>query len=77
MEKMQVLELFNWSDEEEAHLGNLTLGDANGGTLADKKFKHPCYMFETFYAVALGPYDNITQNPGCEWQLQLYTKNSA
>jgi hypothetical protein len=33
-------------------------------------------MFETFYAVAIKPSENITENPGCEWQLQMYSSKN-
>jgi hypothetical protein len=48
----------------ESHLGNLSLGKGQGGSLIDKKFKHLCYMFESFYAVALRQEDNITRTQG-------------
>jgi hypothetical protein len=72
-----VVDLFDWGREEESHLGNLLLGKGHGRTLTDKKFKHPCYMFETFYAATLRHLDNITQNPGCEWQLGLYSPKNT
>jgi hypothetical protein len=65
-QKSSVVDLFDWTPEEESHHSNLSLGKEQGGTLTDKKFKHLCYMFESFYAVALRQEDNITQNPGCE-----------
>jgi hypothetical protein len=71
------VELFDWTPEEESHLGNLSLGQGQGGTLIDKKFKHLCYMFESFYALALRHQDNITQNPGSEWRLGLYSKKNT
>jgi hypothetical protein len=76
-QKSSVVDLFDWTPEEESHLGNLSLGQEQGGTLIDKKLKHLCYMFESFYAVALRHQDNITQNPGCEWQLGLYSKKNT
>ena len=82
--KQQILDMFEWSDSDECHLAKLMLdgndgkldgNDGNaGGTIQDKRFKHLCFMFETFYAVAIDPHDNITQNPGCEWQLEIYSK---
>ena len=61
---------------DEAFLGALKLGKNSAGTLQDKKAKHLCYMFELFAAICIEPSQNITMNPGCEWQLQLYTKNA-
>ena len=71
--KQQIVDMFEWSETDDCHLNNLKLDGGAGGTLQDKKFKHLCYMFETFYALAINPHDNITQNPGCEWQLRLYS----
>jgi hypothetical protein len=34
-------------------------------------------MFELFFAVALEPSKNITNNPTCEWQLRLYSKRNT
>ena len=45
--------------------------------MVDKKFRHLSYMFETVFAVGLRQEDNITQNPGCEWQLELYGRNKG
>jgi hypothetical protein len=46
-----------------------------GGSLASKKHKYVCFMFELFFAgVTLDPIKNITNNPTCEWQLRLYSK---
>ena len=30
------------------------------------------YLFETYYAVAIEPKRNISDNPGCEWQLKYF-----
>jgi hypothetical protein len=69
--KRSALHPFEWSQQEDSYLSILSFGKGQGGTLIDKRFKHNCYMFESFYAVALRKEDNITQNPGCEWQLGL------
>jgi hypothetical protein len=52
-------------------VSNLSLKKGKGKSLTDKNFKHLYYMYESFYAVALRQEENITQNPGCEWQLGL------
>jgi hypothetical protein len=33
-------------------------------------------MLELFFAAALEPSKNITNNPTCEWQLRLYYKRN-
>ena len=74
--KETILNMFEWSDFNDCYLSKLKLdGDdgSAGGTIQDKRFKHLCYLFETFYAVAINPHHNITQNPGCEWQLRMYS----
>ncbi len=69
-------ELFDWPDHVDNQLGQLKFGEGRGATKQEKRYKHLCYMFESFFAVALAPRDNITQNPGFEWQLQLYSKKN-
>jgi hypothetical protein len=57
-------------------LTQLPYRSEGGGSLAFKKYKHVCFMFELFFAVALvePSKKNITNNPTCEWQLRLYSK---
>jgi hypothetical protein len=62
--KSAMVEFIDWSPEEESCLSTFSPGKEQGGTLTN--------MFGSFYAVALRQEDNITQNPGCEWQLGLY-----
>ena len=57
------------------HLDKLKL-PGGVGTSGDKYYKHLCFMFETFYALCIRPSDNTTENPGCEWQLGLYSQKS-
>ena len=64
-----VLGLFDWSNDEEMHLSSLSM---NGGTQDSKKYKHLCYLCELAYALCISPQDNISSNPGCEWQLCYY-----
>jgi hypothetical protein len=70
----RILRLFNWTEIDEAMLTKLQYRSEGGGSLASKKYKHMCFMFELFFAVALQPSKNITNNPTCEWQLRLYSK---
>jgi len=35
-------------------------------TLEDKKHRLLCYLFETTLQMCLNPFDNISENPGCE-----------
>ena len=76
-DRSKVLQLFQWTEIDEAHLNSLSYGDNRGGTLDFKKYKHICYMFELFFALAIEPSRNITENPTCEWQLRLYSKNQT
>ena len=68
--KKQVVELFDWDDTEEQHLSQLSGSDS----LVDKKAKHISYMFELLLALSIGPENNISRNPGMEWQLQYFGK---
>jgi hypothetical protein len=73
----RILPLFNWTEIDEAMLTQLSYRSEGGGSLASKKYKHVCFMFELFFAVALEPSKNITNNPTCEWQLRLYSKRNT
>ncbi|KAG7368562.1 hypothetical protein IV203_031305 [Nitzschia inconspicua] len=77
-DRARVILLFKWTEIDEAHLTNLSYGDGRAGTLEFKKYKHICFIFELFFAVALEPSRNITENPStCEWQLRQYSKTST
>jgi hypothetical protein len=71
------LHLFNWTEIDEATLTQLPYRSEGGGSLASKKYELVCFMFELFFAVALEPRKNITNNPTCEWQLRLYSKRNT
>ena len=71
------LRLFNWTEINETMLAKLPYRNDDGGSLVSKKYKHVCFMFELFFAVALEPSKNITNNPACEWQLRLYSKRNT
>ena len=64
-----VLSLFDWTDEEEKHLKDLSMC---GGNQNSKKYKHLCYLCELAYALCISLSNNISSNPGCEWQLRYY-----
>lgn len=74
-----IVNLFQREAFEEHHLAKLSLrsaeeGPANGA-MQSKKFRHLCYLMECFYAVAIAERNNVTENPTCEWELQMYTAN--
>jgi hypothetical protein len=68
-----LIELFEIHEIDKAHVSKL----GGSSTIRDKLYRHICYMFETFYACSIEPEKNITQNPGCEWQLCLYRGGGA
>jgi hypothetical protein len=49
----RIMRLFNWTEIDEAMLTQLSYRIEGGGSLASKKYKHVCFMFELFFAVAL------------------------
>jgi hypothetical protein len=49
----RILWIFNWTEIDEAMLKQLPYRSEGGGSLASKKNKHECFMFELFLAVAL------------------------
>jgi len=63
-DKVRVQSLFDW---EENVLHFLDARKPIGcRTLEDKKHRLICYLFETTLQLCLSPFDNISQNPGCE-----------
>jgi hypothetical protein len=71
----RIIQLFNWTEIDEAMLTQLPYRSEGGGSLASKKYTQACFMmFELFFAVALKPSKNIPKTPTCEWQLRLYSK---
>ena len=68
----EILSLFDWSEEEEKQLRMLPWKSSYKDSLANRKYRHLCYLFEAVYAIALKPSDNITQNPTGEWELKYY-----
>jgi hypothetical protein len=71
----KVVELFKFSDLDTERLNKLSYGPSQAAPIDWKVYKHIVYMVELFYGLCLAPNINTTQNPGCEWQLQMYTKN--
>jgi hypothetical protein len=64
----RILWRFNWTEIDEAMLTQLPHRNEDGVSLASKKHKPACFMFELFFAVALEPTSKkITNNPSCEW----------
>lgn len=75
IDQRKAVELFDWTASDETSLDALT--SSGSGCMVDMKFRHLSYMFETVYAVGLRQDDIITQNSGCEWQLELYGRNKG
>ena len=65
--------MFDWSVEEEYKIANLK-GVNTRDSIADKKYRHICYLCESVYALAVSNELNISTNPGFEWQLRYYGK---
>ena len=51
--RARILQLFQWTQIDKAHLEKLSYGDNMAGTLDFKKYKHICFMFELFFAVCI------------------------
>ena len=66
-----VIELFPWSDVEVSELTALK-GAVSRNGLEMKQYKHICYLFECDYALDIEPKRNLSESPGCEWQLKYY-----
>jgi hypothetical protein len=49
----RILQLFNWTEIDEAMLTQLPYRSEGGGSLSSKEYKHVCFMDELFFAVAL------------------------
>ena len=66
------MELFEWEDFETTELAQLKGVGDNGDNLVDKQYRHICYLCELIYGVCIDLEDNISSNPGCEWQLGYF-----
>jgi hypothetical protein len=67
--KSDILGLFKWNKEELDMLSTLPLPSAIHQGIEHKQYKHIVYFLETVYALAISPEHNLSENPGCEWQL--------
>ena len=67
----QLINLFDWDNQEEEQLNNLSM-NSRAMTIKDRKYRHLCYLCELAYGVCIAPKYNISSNPGCEWQLRYY-----
>jgi hypothetical protein len=72
--KENIVNLFDWDKGEVQELEKLTAASESRNTLVDKKYRHIVYLSELLYAVSLDLKDNISSNPGCEWQLKYFGK---
>ena len=63
-----IVGLFEWSESDVKHLSKLKKGARNRSDLVSKQYQHLCYMFETFFALAIARSRNLSKSPGCEWQ---------
>ena len=68
-----IVNWFNWSEYEVEQLG-LLAGVGGMDSIEEKKYRHLCYLFENAYALSLNQDNNISTNPGFEWQLGYYGK---
>ena len=65
----KILSLIYWGQEEEKFLENLLWQSSYKASLANRKYKLICYLFEMMYTVAIKSSVNITQNSTGLWQL--------
>ena len=71
----KVVDLFNFSTMDIERLQLLQYGTNQSAPIEWKLYKHIVYFVELFYGLCLAPSVSTTENPGCEWQLQMYTQN--
>jgi hypothetical protein len=45
----KIVDLFDYHEFDKTNLSKLRYGDNQRGSLGNKKYKHLCYMFETFF----------------------------
>ena len=67
----EIIDLFEWTEKETFELNRLSVSGANDN-INFKKYKHIAYLSEFAYGLAIAPADNISGNPGVEWQLKYY-----
>jgi hypothetical protein len=64
------VDVFDWDNGEVKELEELTAASESRNTVVDKKYRHLVYL----YAVSIDLKENISSNPGCEWQLKYFGK---
>ena len=67
----EIINLFEWTEKEIFELNRLSVSGSND-SLDFKKHKHIAYLCKFAYGLAIAPADNISGNPGLEWQLKWY-----
>jgi hypothetical protein len=72
--KENIVNLFDWDKREVKELEKLKAANESKKTLVDKKYCHIVYLSELLYAVSIDLKENISSNPGCEWQLKYFGK---
>jgi hypothetical protein len=72
--KEKIVNLFDWNNGKVKELEKLTAVSESRNALVDKKHRHLVYLSELLYAVSIDLKDNISSNPGCEWQLKYFGK---
>ena len=70
--KQKIVDLFEWEEFETNALASLSGAGDNGDSLVAKQYRHICYLCELIYGVCIDLEDNISSNPGCEWQLGYF-----
>jgi hypothetical protein len=73
-DKENIVNLFDWDNGEVKELEKLTAASESRNTLVHKKYRHIVYLSELLYAVSIDLKENISSNPGCEWQLKYFGK---
>jgi hypothetical protein len=72
--KENIVHIFDWDNGEVKELEKLAAASRSRNTLVNKIYRHIVYLSELLYAVSIDLKDNISSNPGCEWQLKYYGK---
>ena len=67
----EIMDLFDWNNDELEMLQTLSVPNANQQGIDHRKYRHIVYFLESAYALAICPESNLSENPGCEWQLNF------
>ena len=70
---MSICTTLCWDTEEIFELTKLK-GVTSRDSLMKQQYRPVCYLLESIYALAVSNTNNISSNPGFEWQLQYYGK---